>query len=780
MRAQRLHSGWITAIAILTLGLTGLVFLGRPLSPGHLFVLVGLGLALLSCGLHARTRTYRESKDGKLQNLSDLGGRLERGIEHLNDIHWALRDNATRYRDLLDNQHDVIMRREPNGRLTFVNFAFCKVFGVSAGKVLGGPFEIVVLEREELPVADSEVPDASARYVQLIQTVQGPRWFAWQEQATAGDEQQSAEIQSVGRDITEERQAESDLHDAREQAESANRAKSRFLAAVSHEIRTPMTGILGMSGLLHDTVLTAEQRTYADAIDQSAQTLLSLIDEILDFSKIEAGKLDLFDAPFSPVDCVQNVIELLAPRAHKKGLAIAWSVDAALPDRIIGDETRIRQILLNLVGNAVKFTDVGGISVSLSRLSPDGADETSGAAPIGEQICLVVRDTGIGLEPTAISALFAEFERADAAIARRDSGTGLGLAISQRLALAMGGEISVRSSPELGSAFALLLPLRPAETHVLLSNAWSISTAPSSIFVSMEAPVERDTLAETLRAFGSNVHTAQFESSTNAFTDIEEAGANFDTIITDGARGSEFAADILRQARARFAHTQPVRGVVVINPAQRPMLPTFKALGFDAYLVRPVRPYSLLSRIERLTSDAPPFLWNGEADPVEQDPNNCRQSYPQRRILVVEDNDINALLATRMLAKMNCTVGLACNGREAIEQVRAVQTGSIPDYDLILMDLHMPEVDGFEACRAIQSFPAPVNGSAQTPPIIALTANAFNDDRQRCLAHGFDDYLAKPFERSQLQAIIDKWCMKETSAPHDGDGFDRPALKDVG
>ena len=295
----------------------------------------------------------------------------------------------------------------------------------------------------------------------------------------------------------------------------------------------------------------------------------------------------------------------------------------------------------------------------------------------------------------------------------------------------------------------------------------------------MASPVERDTLAEALRAYGSDVHTAQLESSANAFIDIEEAAASVDTIITDGARGSAFAADILNQARARFARTRPVRGVVVIDPAQRPLLPEFKMLGFDAYLVRPVRPHSLLSRIERIDSDGPAFLWSGSADPVEQGARQVGRSYPQRRILVVEDNDINALLATRILEKMNCTVVLAGNGREAIEQARAAQTGRIPAYDLILMDIHMPEVEGFEACRTIRSFPASSDGPAQPTPIVALTANAFNDDRRRCLAHGFDDYLAKPFDRSQLQSIIDKWCTNKGSAVHDGSRLDAPALKDV-
>ncbi len=356
------------------------------------------------------------------QRFKAIGDRLERGLESLKDIQWEIRENEARYRDLLDNQADLILRRDAQGCLTFVNQAFCRVFGVDRNSVLGRPFAPRVLDGDNATPLAPGGALRQQRYAQEIETARGPRWFEWEEHAVQGHEPAASEVQCLGRDITERRSSEADLKEARKQAEAANRAKSRFLAAMSHEIRTPMNGILGMTSLLGDTELTPEQRTYAHAIQRSARTLLSLIDEILDFSKIEADKLQLNSVPLAIDECVQGLVELLAPKAYEKGIEIAWAVDPALPRQLLGDEVRVRQIVTNLVGNAIKFTDSGGVLVTVARTRI--ANRAAGKDDI--DIAISVEDTGIGIAPESLPALFSEFEQADAAVRAGRAGPGSG------------------------------------------------------------------------------------------------------------------------------------------------------------------------------------------------------------------------------------------------------------------------------------------------------------------------------------------------------------------
>ncbi len=342
--------------------------------------------------------------------------------EALADRNWELQEAEQRARSLFESQGDLIVMRDPEGRITFVNDAYCQIAGLTREALIGSRFTFDILEQGDSAIET----DGTRIHDQKIATSSGPRWIAWREGLVRSDAGQPAELQCVGRDVTDRTETERALAEARDQADAANRAKSRFLAMASHEIRTPLNGIIGMSGLLLDTPLTPEQATYAKAVKTSGDALLALIEELLDYSKIEAGKIDLAQRPFALVSLIEDITELLAPRAQAKKLEIAAYVDERLPAEVIGDAARLRQVLLNLAGNAIKFTATGGVALIVEP----------GIWP-GE-ISFLVRDTGIGIAPEARERIFREFEQADERIARSYGGTGLGLSISERIVRAHG------------------------------------------------------------------------------------------------------------------------------------------------------------------------------------------------------------------------------------------------------------------------------------------------------------------------------------------------------
>lgn len=700
-------------------------------------------------------------RDAGLENiqgtiLQHLATRLDGGIESLRDLHWELRESETRYRDLLDNQGDLIVRRDEARRLTFANDTFCRTFAVSQKDVIGRVFEPVVLEGTSEDEVLALLRDAMPYcYEQSLETAEGPRWFSWKEFPICDEEGNLKEVQCVGHDISEQRHAENVLQEAREDAESANRAKSRFLAAMSHEIRTPMNGILGMTGLLADTELTPEQSTYARAINTSAKTLLSLIDEILDFSKIEAGKLELRPAPFALADTVQGVVELLAPRAYDKGLQIGWYADPDLPSNMVGDELRIRQVLMNLVSNAIKFTDKGGVTLEV------GAEEDEAARRAGAvAVSFTVRDTGAGLTPDALETIFGEFEQADTGLARRHGGTGLGLAISKRLVEMMEGDISVASDAGRGSVFTVMIPLKSAQGTCTLRDDWRPPEGRKILLIG-DGELEANAVEALLRRSGSQVVRAKPAGATVEVWSAADRGAPFDTVIAD-ANALDDSARILRDARDARGDAGDVKSIVMIDPHQRGEISRLKELGFDAYLVRPARPASLFAQLSTEGQSEYAGLHDAarRLAALEGGAKGADEPRP-RRVLLAEDNDINALLARKMLERVGCDVVHARNGEEACKAVRAAYLSKQGHFDLILMDIHMPEMDGLDATREICELYADASpGAGRRPPIVALTANAFPEDREQYLEAGLDDYLAKPFEREELDTLLEKWTIE--------------------
>ena len=755
-RSVRILAG-VAALALLSM----LMHLPAGFGTVHVAALCAAAAGLAALHLAGQDRG-RVRQTPAIEQLSGVGDRLEQRIEVLQDLQWEISEREVRYRDLLDQQHDVIVRRDSDGRLTFANRAFAQVFGQDPEAAIGHPFALRVLEGPDTTRLLTEDNERRRTSIQLVETVAGPRWMLWDEQLVPGAGIGQFEFQCVGRDVTESNRIQAELTAARDQAEAANRAKSRFLAAMSHEIRTPMNGILGMSSLLIETAPTTEQQTYVEAIDHSARTLLALIDEILDFSKIEAGKLVLAEAPFSLAPCVEAAVELLAPRAYDKGLEIAWTLDRDLPRRFHGDEARIRQLLLNLLSNAIKFTDVGGIVVHVSgQPAPDDNNRY--------QLSIAVRDTGIGLSEEDKKSLFMEFEQADAALRRRNGGTGLGLAISKRIAGAMGGDISVVSSPGRGSTFTITIAVTALAAKVFEPDPDRVEAvrhdADVRVVLAMEGQFERTMLRDVLQQANVPCVAVSPRQAVEVVRRAATDGVPFNRIVVDAGGRASDGAEMLAGPR-EAARTEKVRGASPGSGWGRAALRDYREAGFDAYLVRPVRPAAFLDQLGLASPDCPSERRAVVADANRNRPfwGGDRALQRQPRVLLAEDNDINALLARRMIEGSGCVVEWVKNGQDAIARIQAAVDGEAAAIDLVLMDIFMPHVDGVEAAQRIMAlFDATDPTVSVRPPIVALTANAFAEDRRRYVDAGMDDYLSKPFDRLALDGVLERWLPRSSS-----------------
>jgi two-component system, sensor histidine kinase and response regulator len=545
------------------------------------------------------------------------------------------------------------------------------------------------------------------------------RWFHETGQLVRDDEGTPQRVAGAFADVTARMRLESELRAAKDAAEHAMQVKSAFLATMSHEIRTPMNGVLGMAELLLSSSLTSEQRENAETIRRSGDALLRIIDDVLDVSKIEAGKLTLESARFDLDAAVDDVVELLAEKARARNVRVVAILDADVPQYATGDVTRVRQILVNLVGNAVKFTENGDITVRTRLL---------GREPGHLLLRFDVKDTGIGVASDIMPLLFEPFVQADSSTTRRFGGTGLGLTISKRLAEQMGGAIGVESKPGQGSNFWFTVRLATAE-----ASAEPLPLRGMRTLVLADHAPTREALAARLVRMGATAHAAGADAMPHA-----DRGRYDAVIVEDGTRAaaaiSGLSADGGRATPILFRHAAM---------AQEESDGLRDSLGSAVEVLTGIKS----AHIARAVAPAISLLPDLSLDPARTQPSANRSHFVTARILVVEDNRTNQKVAQKMLEGLGYTADLQANGQLGVDAHAAAP------YDLVLMDCQMPVMDGYEASRAIRA----LKGEARNVPIIALTANALEGDRERCLAAGMNDYLTKPLKRERLRTALEQW-----------------------